>query len=169
MASTYAAVFDRLPHVRKPFDDPGHADRVRAKRTEIENDPKFKRHASWLANEYAIARYEKEKIQAELSKVQVKIDALAQLMEDQFEVEATTSITLVTDDKVRLEPGIHPKIVEPEKFRLWCLADPDLSKKMMLHSSTTESLVRKLLLAGEPEPPGVEAYVWNKVVFTSGG
>jgi hypothetical protein len=165
----YDSVIKYLPKVRKPFEDEDHQTRVNAAKLEIEKDVNFKRQAAWLFSRYATLRRVKDEISEELSECQVQLDAVTQLMEDQMEVEGTESLGLSNGDKVRLEPGIYPKIVDREAFRLWCLADEDLSKKMMLHAKTAESLVRKMLLAGEPEPPGMEAVSWNKVVFTKGG
>jgi hypothetical protein len=170
MASIYEHLFDRLPKVRKPIggDDPKHHEKVQQAKAEFEADPEFKRQASWLFAQYAALRRQKDEIEAALSDCQVELDAMTQLLEDQLDVEGSDSLRLTNGDKVRLEPGIYPKITNAEEFRQWCLADPDLSKKMVLNTQTAQSLVRKMLLAGQAEPPGVEAVVYNKVVFTKG-
>ena len=168
MASIYGHLFDKLPKVQKPIggDDAKHYEKVQAAKREFEQDPNFKRQAAWLAAQYAELRKQKDELEAELSTIQVDLDAVTQMMEAQFEVEGIDSMRMPGVGKVRLEPGIYPKVTDPEKFRQFCLADPDLSKKLTLHSSTAQSLIRKMLLAGEPEPPGTEAVVYNKVVFS---
>ncbi len=170
MASIYGHLFGKLPKVQKPIggDDEKHYDKVQKAKQEWERDPQFRRQAAWLAAQYAELRRQKDEIEEALSDVQVDLDAITQMMEEQFDVEGIDSLRLDGGDKVRLEPGIYPKVVDPEKFRQWCLADADLSKQMVLHPSRAQSLIRKMLLAGEAEPPGTEAVVYNKVVFTQG-
>src|SRR5512141_2633645 len=118
MASKYAAVFARLKRVLGP--DPKHQERVDVVKQAIVNEPTFLRHGSALALRYAEVRLKKDKIVKELSDCQVELDAVSQLMADQFEVESVTSVNFTGGGGVRVEPGIHPKIFDPEAFRQWC-------------------------------------------------
>ena len=162
----YDHIIKRLPRVLNT--EPHHQEKVDAVKKAMLEDPNFKQYGAVLAAKYAVQRGIKDAIQAELSMCQVTLDAISQLMASQFENEGTTSVTLSNGDKIRIEPGIHPKIEDHEAFRLWCFSDPDLSKKMTLHSSTASSLIKQLLIVGEPEPPGVKAVVWDKIVYTPG-
>lgn len=166
MPSKYASVFARLTKVLGT--DPKHQERVDAVKDAMRTDKGFTCQGAILASEYAALRREMDDINEQKSELQVHLDAVTQLMEDQFEVEGVSSLSLSNGDKVRVEPAIHPQVVDPEAFRLWCLQDPDLSRKMALHPSTTASLVKQMLLDGRAEPPGTQAVVWNKVVFTRG-
>lgn len=162
--SKYAHVFARLTKILNT--DPDHQQKVEAVKTEMIAENEFVRQAHWLAAEYGSVRREKAAIEADLSECQVRLDAVEQLMHDQFEVEGMKGLTLANGDKVRVEPALGVKFTDPEKFRLWCLADKDLALKMQLHVSTATALVKRMLEVGQPEPPGTEAVTWDKSVFT---
>lgn len=162
--SKYAHVFARLTKILNT--DPDHQQKVEAVKADMRASNEFTQQAHWLAWEYAGLRREKAGIEADLSDCQVRLDAIEQLMHDQFEVEGTKGLTLANGDKIRVEPALGIKFVDPEKFRLWCLADKDLALKMQLHVATATALVKKMLEVGQPEPPGTEAVTWDKSVFT---
>jgi hypothetical protein len=112
--------------------------------------------ASYLAQRYAALRSEKEIVDETRSAIQLKIDAVAQMLIDQYETEGTTMLRLDSGQKVGLQYEPTAKVEDREKFRLWCIAN-GLERSLQLHSSTTISLVKERLLAGEPEPDGIVA------------
>lgn len=167
MPSKYEALFGRLTRVLGT--EPEYQEKINAIKDILIAHPDFVRQGSAIAKRYTELRREKDLLKRHLSDVQTELDAVEQLMESQFEVEGTTSIRLSNGDKIRIEPGIHGKVIDHEAFRQWCLQDEDLSKKLTLHSSTVASIIKEMLMEGLAEPPGTQAVVWNKVVFTSGG
>jgi ABC-type uncharacterized transport system permease subunit len=166
MASKYAQVFQRLEKTLNT--DPSYQSKVEAVKAELKADPDFKMQASALAADYATLRRQKDTINAELSEVQVELDATFQLMAEAYEIEGTTSLTLENGDVIRVQPTISVSFPDPEAFRLWCLADADLSRKMVLHASTAKSLVSQMLLDGQSEPPGAKASFYDQPVLTKG-
>lgn len=166
MASKYAHVFAGLKKILNT--DPKHQEKVNAVKSEMQAEPDFRMHASSLSAAYAAVRREKDAINEALSECQVRLDAIFQLMCDAYEIEGTTGLTLENGDKVRVQPKLYVGFPDPEAFRLWCLADPDLSRKMTLHSSTATSLVSKMLLDGLAAPPGAKASVVDQAVFKRG-
>ena len=166
MGSKYAQVFARLEKTLNT--DPKHQEKVNAVKSAMQVEPDFKQHASALASEYAAIRREMDEITAAKSECQVRLDAVFQLMAEQYEVEGTSSLTLDNGDSIRVQPKLYVGFPDPEAFRLWCLADPDLSRKMRLLPATASSLVSQMAFAGEVEPPGVKLSIVDQAVFTKG-
>jgi len=124
----------------------------------------YKQSASYMASVYADIRLEKAAVEAVLKEVQVRLDAIEELMVDQYEAEGLTFLRL--DDGMSVGINIEPVAVveDPEAFRLWCLAN-GYEKRMVLHSSTTQSVVKERLMEGEPEPDGVTSYARPKITL----
>ena len=166
MASKYADLFKRLTKVLNT--DPKHQERVNAVKAAMVAEPGFLRHASALASDYAAVRREMDVINAQKSECQVRLDATFQLMCDQYEVEDTKALTLGNGDNVRVQPKLYVSFPDPEAFRLWCLEDEDLRRKMVLHPSTAASLVTKMAESGATAPPGTKLSFVDQAVFTNG-
>src|SRR3990172_140876 len=79
----YARVIDALP--RMAGAEPDYQQKVQAVKDAMATDPDFRMHASWLAQEYAALRDEKEQKEAAVSEVNLRLEAVKQLMADQFE------------------------------------------------------------------------------------
>lgn len=146
---------------------PGYYERVMALKEEIEQDPEFRRYASTIASTYGELRREAEVIAAQLSDVKLRLTAVMLLMIDQFECEDTRGLTLTSGDKVRWQPEPHLIVTDKEEFRGWCLKQ-GLERDMVLPWGKANKLVKDMLVAGEPEPPGAECYMRPRVVYTKG-
>jgi hypothetical protein len=165
MASKYEAVFQRLEKILNT--EPKHQEKIDAVKKAMREEPSFELHASSLAAEYTNVRREKDGIEKTLSDCQVRLDAVFQMMCEQFEVEGTKAITLENGDNVRIQPKIYASVVDAEVFRLWCL-EQGLERQMTLHPQTAKSLINQRLFEGDPEPPGTKASVVDSAVFTKG-
>ena len=168
MASKYEAVFQRLQKILNT--EPRHQEKIDAVKKSMREEPDFipgHLSASGLTKEYTLLRREKDDIEATLSDCQVRLDAVFQMMCEQFEVEGTKAITLENGDNVRIQPKIYASVVDAEAFRLWCL-EQGLERQMTLHPQTAKSLINQRLLEGDPEPPGTKASVVDSAVFTKG-
>ena len=148
---------------------PDYIAQVEALKTQIEQDPEFRRHASSIAWTYAEMRREAEKKGKELSDLKLRLAAVMLLLIDQFEVEGQTSMTLASGDKVRWNPEPHLMVTDKEEFRQWCLKN-DLERQMFLPWGTANKMVKEMILnAGTgAQPPGTECYMRPKVTFTKG-
>lgn len=132
--------------------------------------------STWLAAMYGLARAEKELKAAELAVINVKVAALEQLLAEsqdqgaegwgQYGV-ADNALRLPDGSTVRIQKEPYGKVVDKEAFRLWCIEN-GYGPQLMLWPSTTNLIVKERLLAGEPEPAGIEAFFLTKVVFTEG-
>ena len=132
------------------------------------------RDAIYMATQYALLRIQKEQIEESLGKVQLQLDAHAQLLDDSMRMNAKgwgtyganeNAIRLETGDVIRIEDQPTARVIDKEVYRQWCIKN-GYENKLQLHTKTTESIVKERLAAGEAVPDGTEAGVWSKVVFT---
>ena len=159
----YAAVIDALPRILG--ENPDYQQKVQAVKDAMVIDDDFVLRASWLVHEYAALRDEKALAEVVVKEVNLRLEAVSQLMFDQFEAEGISSMNV--DGRpiaARLVP--YASVADREAFRLWCLADPDLARKMQLPWQTINKIASDMLLAGEALPPGVT--VFAKQRFTLG-
>lgn len=146
---------------------PSYYAKVTALKEEIESDADFKRQAGTIAATYAALRREAEEKARDLADVKLRMTAAMLLMIDQFDVESEKGLTLKSGDKIRVDPTPHLVVTDKELFRQWCIKN-ELERSMTLPWGTANRLIKDMLVAGEPEPPGTEVFVRPKVVFTKG-
>jgi hypothetical protein len=125
---------------------------------------KFRNDSIKLASFYTKTRKEIDEIKADQAAKQIVLDAISELVIDAFEFQGVTSLKLDTGESVRMEVIPYPYVEDREKFRLWCIEE-GLEKEMVLHFKTMESMVKEKLLEGEPEPPGIKAYLNSRLKF----
>jgi len=152
----YAGVVGALPQYVS--DDAKYQDLVNKEKAEVTD-----RSASALAQLIVDKRVEKAGIQAEMDKVNLRLEALYQLLADAYEQEGVSSVTLGAGGSVSTQLEPVPRVEDREAFRLWCVQE-GMERSMFLHPSTAAALVKERLLAGEDLPPGVQAWVRVKVV-----
>ena len=122
--------------------------------------------ASEYAAEYADIRADLDDLHAEESELNVRLEAIEQLLVTQCEAEDIDAVRIAsTGAPVRTKPTIYPQVVDKEKFRLWCVAN-GLEHSLQLWPSSMQALTKERLLAGEPEPDGVEVSVVTRVSLT---
>jgi hypothetical protein len=110
-----------------------------------------------IAKLYADLRAEKDELEEQVSKAALRLEAAKQLLVDHMESDGITSLRLDTGRVLSTWVEPYVNVQDPEAFRLWCI-EQGLERKMVLHHSTTASLVKERLQAGEPEPPGIMLY-----------
>lgn len=153
MASKYSrALMDSLPRDTNIGAD--RQEEIAIMKTAMQAEADFLMQAGYLAARYAALRAEKDVLDEASSVVQLKLDAIAQMVIDQYEAEGLTLLRLDDGQKVSIEYQPGAKVEDREKFRLWCIAN-GLERSLALHPSTTLSMVKERLLAGEPEPDGI--------------
>lgn len=171
---TYDAI---LPDLKpRPIEDPGWQAKVDNEKARITTEDSGPNNAPLLVQHYALARAEKELKAAELAIINVRVAALEQLLTEsqdhgdegwgQYGV-ADNALRLPDGSTVRIQKEPYGKVVDKEAFRLWCIEN-GYGDQLMLWPSTTNLVVKERLLAGEPEPAGIEAFFLTKVVFSEG-
>jgi hypothetical protein len=117
---------------------------------------------------YRDLRIIKEQLEAHVSNIDLLIAAYSQLMAEQYEVEGVSSMRLDDDGStVRVQYEPHASVNDRDAFRDWCIEE-GLIRQLALPWPTTNKIVKDRLLAGEQEPPGVEAKSRVKFVLTKG-
>lgn len=126
-----------------------------------------------LATGYANARRDKDRINEQLSIINLRIAAYEQLLAASQEAEEEgwgaygakpNAIRLSNGDVVRIQREPQGKVIDKEAFRQWCIAN-GYERQLQLWPSTMNALVKERLLAGDPTPEGCEVGVYDKVVF----
>lgn len=164
----YAAVIDKLP--RLLGTEPAYQEKVNVVKAEIVKElatPLGPPVGSDFAYRYTELRAQKEEIEEQLSAINLQIEAINQLIVDQFESEGVSSVRLSTGASVSVQYEPSAQVVDKEAFRLWCLAQ-GLERSMVLPWMTTNAITKERLLAGDPEPEGVKAHAKTKLVLRKG-
>lgn len=130
--------------------------------------------ATDLADLYATYRRRLVEIETKAYSIGVAIEALTQMMvtsQDagdegwgQYGV-ADNAIRLPDGSTIRVQREPYAKVIDKEKFRLWCIAN-GYEQKLQLWPTTMNEITKERLVKGEEEPDGVEAYSYSKLVFT---
>lgn len=153
-----------LPRISRD-EEGNHRENVRAFKTTI-----GAKTPSEFLERYAKVRRAMDAIRKQKSEIQIELDAVSEMLIDSYEEQEISSLKLENGDTLRIDLKPYPKMLGiegRELFRQWCLGQ-GLEREMHLHHGTATSLVCEVLLKGEPEPPGVEAFMKEKLVFTKG-
>lgn len=125
-----------------------------------------KRHGIELGHAYVAARDMADRLKARLSEVHLLVEAYAQLLGEQCEVEDTRALDVGGRSLSTWEEP-YSKIVNKDELRAFFMADRDLLPSLAPPWGTVDTLNRKRLLAGENLLPGTEA--WAKRKFRLAG
>ncbi len=173
MAKKQPGVYDHvLPGLPvAPPEDVKYQEKVDALKIDIGRPD-----AMTLANLYTEARAEKDALEAEEYKVNMRIEAITQLLADSEERGDAgwgdygandNALKLIDGGNIRVQPEPYAQVSNKEDFRLWCIAN-GYERKLQLWPSTTNAVCKERLKNGEPMPDGCEMYKRNKVVYTPG-
>lgn len=159
----YAGVTSKLPRMPQGAGEDGDVSRSeKLKLVETEIALRVSMKSSALAREFAEIRAEKEAAERILSEIQLRLDAVVNLMVEQFEAEGLSSVRLDTGRLVSIGYEPYAQVVDKEAFRRWCIAH-GLERSLQLWPSTTQKLVKDMLLAGDPEPDGIQTFSKPKI------
>ncbi len=163
MKGKYTEVVKTLPKL--PAIDAGFQEKVVARKRElIENDPLKMRSAAALASEYRRLRDAKDEVEKVESRLNLEIEAISQLLVEQYEADGTSSIALATGGSVSTQLEPYAQVTDRDVVREWAVKE-GLERQLALPWQTANALVKDRLLKGEPEPPGMKAYVRTKIVL----
>lgn len=163
MKGKYTEVVKTLPKL--PASDAGFQEKVVARKRElIENDPLKMRSAAALASEYRRLRDAKDEVEKVESRLNLEIEAISQLLVEQYEADGTSSIALATGGSVSTQLEPYAQVTDRDVVREWAVKE-GLERQLALPWQTANALVKDRLLKGEPEPPGMKAYVRTKIVL----
>lgn len=124
-----------------------------------------KPHAVEFARAYVNARLLSEEIKQWQHDLGLLLEAYQWLMVDQIENEGESSVRLPSGRLISTFPEPYAVVEDAEKFRLWCIEN-GYEKDLVLPQGKMTDLVKKRLLAGEPEPDGLSS--WSNTVVRMG-
>lgn len=151
-----SGVLPKLPVEKGDFQD-----KVEAYKTELlKEDSELLKKPINLSMKYRETRDEKDALEKQVKALNVKIEALEQMLETAYEAQELHSLSFAGGINLAMHPEPIPKVEDKEAFRRWCLAE-GFEKQMVLHSSTVKGLVADRLLEGLPLPTGVRAFFIN--------
>jgi hypothetical protein len=179
MASIYAAVLPKLKDEEEEVNAYTLAKTERKIQLLEEIDPQTKQPIKWdpvrLAERYAKARREQERIGKELYQANLDEAVLLKMLVDSYQASedgwgthgaTPETIRLATGDSIRLQPEPVLKIDDREQWRAFCLQDADLAATMNPHWQKANSLMKERLLRDEEPPPGTSVWKRWRAVFT---
>ena len=152
MASKYAAVTPHLPKLDNT--EPGQKDKVEVLKTELNSE--FPTSAD-LANEYITVRGVEDDLTQQLDELRVRRTAVEQLLMNKMDEDGVDALRLASGFNIFVQVAPYAQVTDREACRQWCIAQ-GLENQMTLPWSTLNSLNSERLLAGEPEPDGVQTF-----------
>lgn len=162
MASKYTSVVNRLPKFQP----------VNESTTQEELIGKLTKELKVLGFEDKLAmfcelREERDRLEDERKAVDAKIEALTRLIIDSYEERGVQSVKLDSGASVSMQVEPYAQVVDRDAFREWCIKN-GLANALQLPWQSTSSLTKERLLAGDPEPDGVQAFCKSKLVLRRG-
>lgn len=156
----YSSVTPRLPQYQQ---ESSYQDKVNEEKDKV-LDGMANTSSAALVHKFVALRGEIDGLKAQLKEHNLTLEALSQLIADTFDDEDVTSLK-IPGASVRVQVEPYAQVQDKEVFREWCLIH-GLAESLMLPWQTTNSITKERLLAGKPEPDGVEAFQKNKLVLT---
>lgn len=162
----YDAVLPGLPE-REP-EDPARQVKVSMAKEEIKNrDPEA------MAEQYVNLRKKADDLEDQLSVLNLLMEAYEQLLTASQKAKQPAwgryganpnALRLPDGNAVRIQPEPYANVKDKELFRQWCIRN-GYENQLQLLWQTTNSITKERLIAGDPEPDGVQATVSFKVVW----
>jgi hypothetical protein len=155
----YDSVLPGLP--KAPPKDPTYQMKVDQVKADIVG-----REPIALAEVYITLRRMKERVQADLSAINLRIAAYEQLLDESQESHADgwgkygvkhNALRLPSGDTIRVQPEPYGQVKDKEAFRRWCIEN-GYEGQLQLWPTTMNAVVRERLVAGEPLPDGTEVF-----------
>ena len=152
------------PNLPKFIEPEKHREKVEEKKTELLNG-RVGVPARELATLFVGLRTKKDETEAQLKQDNLMLEAARDLLCEAMDDDNTTSLGLTGIGTIRVQREPYAEVKDKAQFRKWCVRN-GLEESLMLPWQSTNSITKERLLAGKPEPDGVEAFQKDKVVLT---
>ena len=120
---------------------------------------------SELIKKYAWWRLQKKELETREKEVNRYIEAIVSLIIPMYEEQGISSMRIAeTGQTIAVQDEPIAKVLDRDVFRKWCIAN-ELERSLQLPYATANAIVKERLLNGDPEPDGVEAFTFSKVVL----
>ena len=158
----YAKVIDTLARAQPPNYQ--YQEKVKARKEEIRKELGEAFSPSTLTSLWVQTRYEKEEHEKKEKAINLDLEALTQLVSDQYEIEGLSSVRLDSGESVSIQFAPYAVVKDREKARLWAVAN-GLENELQLPWQTLNSHMSEMLLQGEAIPEGIEIFSKSKLVL----
>lgn len=161
-ASQARAFKERVKELpRLPMGDPSlKKERVEAaKETLLDVYGREPRTAD-LVSRYMELRDEKAKAEEVVKDINVDLDAVQELIANQFEAEGVEALR-TTEGLLSMYVEPYTSVEDHDALREWCIKQ-GLERSLQLPWQTVNSLTKQLLEDGKPEPDGVTIFAKTK-------
>lgn len=111
---------------------------------------------------YVEARDEKDALNLLLTECNAKVEAYRRAVCDGMEEAGIAAVTLETGESLDSSPEPYAQVTDRDALRQWAI-DNGYMNSLQLPWQTLNAIVKDKLLAGEPEPPGVTAFLKTKL------
>lgn len=122
---------------------------------------------SLLLVKYVRARAEVDAIELQLKEARKILMALTESITERYEDTGVTSMQLASGAMIRVQVEPYAQVKDKEALLHW-VRETGLENLLTLPWQTLNSMTKERLLSGEGEPPGVEAYMIDKLVLVKG-
>lgn len=111
-----------------------------------------------LGEEYDSIRAKKETLEEEIKELNVKIEALVQMVVERCESEGLTMVRLNSGTSLSLKDDPYSQVVDKDAFLDW-IKKTNREALLSVHYQTMNSLVKEFLEEGQDPPPGIKVYI----------
>lgn len=159
----YTKILERLKLARLGLE-PKQQEKVNVVKDEIRRELGETLSSSSLSARYEDVRTRIDRIKLALKPYNLEKAALEQLIDDQFETEDLSNLTLAGRGRVEVQREPFAKQVDKDRIREWAVKT-GLERMLAIPWNTLNSHVKELLVIGAALPPGVELYTRATVKF----
>jgi hypothetical protein len=122
-------------------------------------------NTAYLTRLYADARGRKATIEEELSRVNLTLEALEQMIVERLQEDQQTSLKLADGASIYLTDDIRPSVKDRDGVVAW-LKSTGQEALLSVNPQTLKGLVRNLLENGQDLMPGVEVFLKTGIKFS---
>jgi phage host-nuclease inhibitor protein Gam len=114
--------------------------------------------AAELAHRFAHHRNAKSALEEQIKGFNVELEALSQLLVENLESSEIQKVQLTTGETVYIQVEPYCAVQDKEALHAW-IKKSKLQSLFTVNFQTMNGLVKEMLMAGKPAPPGVAVFL----------
>lgn len=119
------------------------------------------------ARVFCFLRDQKDKLESEIRELNVKLEALSQLMIEELEANGTDLFRLDSGDTLSIKDEPYVSVQDRSMFLSWIKAT-DQEDLLTVNYMTLSSMTKKRLVEGLSEPPGLKVFIKQSITRRKG-
>jgi hypothetical protein len=124
-------------------------------------------NAPELARMFNLGRQNKKSLESRVSEVNIELEALSQLLTENFEASGLTKLTLATGETCYTQTEPYSSVQDQQSL-LTFIKKQKMSNLLTLAWGTLNALNKERLVAGKPPLPGTVVYLKTAVRLRNG-